>query len=61
MFEFNTAGINRGNRAGDFRQLIVSILLHSSRFEIIIMGFTYLSVAERCSGDCSLRSKRVRP
>ena len=40
MFEFNTAGINRGNRAGHFRQLVVSIPLHSSRFQIVILGFT---------------------
>ena len=40
MFEFNTAGINRGITAGDFRQLVASILLHSSRFQIVIMGFT---------------------
>ena len=37
VFEFNTAGINRGNRAGDFRQLVVSILLHTSRLQIVIM------------------------
>ena len=34
--EFNTAGINRGKRAGNFRQLVFSILLHSSRFQIAI-------------------------
>ena len=40
MFELNTAGINRGNRAGDFRQLVISILLHISRFQIVIWEFT---------------------
>ena len=40
MFDFNTAGTNRRDRAGDFRQLVVSILLHSSRFQIAIRGFT---------------------
>ena len=40
MIEFNTAGINGGNRAGDFRQLVVSILPHSSWFQIVIMGFS---------------------
>ena len=40
VFEFNTDGIYRGNRGGDFRQLVVSILPHSSWFQIVIMGFT---------------------
>ena len=40
MFESDTAGINRGNRADDFRQLVISSLLCSSRFQMIIMGFT---------------------
>ena len=31
---------HRGNRAGDFRQLVVSILPPSSRCRIVIMGFT---------------------
>ena len=40
MFEFHTAGINGRDRAGDFRQLVINILLHSSRFQIAIRGFT---------------------
>ena len=40
MFEFNTAGINRSDSAGNFRQLVVSILLYGSRFQIAIGGFT---------------------
>ena len=40
MFELNTAGINRRDSAGDFRQLVVSIILYSSRFQIAIGGFT---------------------
>ena len=40
MFEFNTAGINWSVRASDFRQLVVSIPLQSSRFQIAIGGFT---------------------
>ena len=40
MFEFNTARINRKECAGDFRQLVVSILLYSSRLQMAIGGFT---------------------
>ena len=40
MFEFNTAVINRRDSAEDFRQLVVSISLYSSRFQIAIGGFT---------------------
>ena len=40
MSEFHTAGINRRDSAGDLRQLVVSILLYSSRFQIAIGGFT---------------------
>ena len=39
MFEINTAGVNRGNRAGDLRLLIVGIFSHNSRFQFIIVGF----------------------
>ena len=36
----NTAGINRGNSAGDLRQLVVSILSYSCRFQIVIRRLT---------------------
>ena len=39
MFEFNTAGINRRDSAGDLRQLVASVLLYSSRFQIAIGEF----------------------
>ena len=49
MFEFNTAGINRRDSVGDFRQLIVSILLHSCRFQIAIGGFTLCNCGRQLS------------
>ena len=36
MFGVSTAGINRRNSAGDLRQLVVSILFYSCRFQIVI-------------------------
>ena len=39
MFEINTAGVNRKNTAGDFRQLIVGILRHNSSYQFVIVGF----------------------
>ena len=39
MFQINTAGVNRGNRAGDFRQLIVSMFLHNSTLQFVIVRF----------------------
>ena len=40
MFEINTAGVHRGNRAGKFRQLIVGIFPDKSSYQLIIVGFT---------------------
>ena len=40
MFEFNAAGVYRRDSAGNFRQLVANILLHSSRFQIAIRGLT---------------------
>ena len=40
MFEVNTAGINRRDSAGNLKQLVVSILLYSCRFQIIIGRLT---------------------
>ena len=40
MFQVNTAGINRGNSAGDLRQLVLSIFFYSCRFQIVISRLT---------------------
>ena len=61
MFEFNTAWINRGDRAGDFRQLVVSILLQSSTFQIAIRGFTPCKCGRKVLRRSFLRSERVKP
>ena len=39
VFEFKIAGINRRYSASNLRQLVVSILLYSSLFQIAIGGF----------------------
>ena len=40
MFQVNTAGINRRDSAGDLRQLVVSILFYSCRFQIVLGRLT---------------------
>ena len=40
VFEINTAGVSTGNRAGNFRQLLVSIFCYNSRRQFVIVGFT---------------------
>ena len=39
MFEINTTGVNRGSRAGNFRQLIIGIFTHNSRHQFFIVAF----------------------